>query len=93
MDSRRLGLVLTTVALLLPPAALPVAASSHREAPGITKTPKVDGTDFYMFRSYEAGREGYVTFVANYVPLQDPYGGPNYFTLRSEEHTSELQSQ
>ena len=27
--------------------------SSHREAPGITKTPKVDGTDFYMFRSYE----------------------------------------
>ncbi|MEO6103088.1 MAG: DUF4331 domain-containing protein, partial [Pseudoxanthomonas sp.] len=56
-------------------------ASSHREAPLITETPKVDGTDFYMFRSYEAGREGYVTFIANYVPLQDPYGGPNYFAL------------
>ena len=55
--------------------------SSHREAPGITKTPKLDGTDFYMFRSYETGRSGYVTLVANYMPLQDPYGGPNYFTL------------
>jgi hypothetical protein len=57
--------------------------SSHREAPGITKTPKLDGTDFYMFRSYEAGRSGYVTLVANYMPLQDPYGGPNYFELDS----------
>jgi hypothetical protein len=57
------------------------SASSHREAPGITKTPKVDGSDFYMFRSYEAGREGYVTLLANYIPLQDVYGGPNFFTL------------
>lgn len=56
-------------------------ASSHREAPGITESPKVDGTDFYMFRSYESGREGYVTFIANYQPLQAPYGGPNYFTM------------
>ncbi|HRC86382.1 MAG TPA: DUF4331 family protein, partial [Thermoanaerobaculia bacterium] len=32
-------------------------------------------------RSYETGREGFVTLVANYVPLQDAYGGPNYFTL------------
>ncbi len=59
----------------------PVLASSHREAPAITETPKVDAADFYMFRSYEAGREGYVTLIANYLPLQDPYGGPNYFTL------------
>ena len=58
--------------------------SSHREAPGITKTPKVDGTDFYMFRSYEPGRDGYVTLIANYVPLQDPYGGPNYFALDTD---------
>lgn len=56
-------------------------ASSHREAPFITETPKVDGTDFYMFRSYEAGRENFVTLVANYLPLQDAYGGPNYFDL------------
>ena len=37
-------------------------ASSHREAPFITTTPKVDATDFYMFRSYENGRADYVGF-------------------------------
>ena len=57
------------------------AASSHREAPFITTSPKVDGTDFYMFRSYEAGRDAYVTLIANYQPLQDAYGGPNYFSM------------
>lgn len=66
-------------------AALAVAGSatgsSHREAPLITETPKVDGTDFYLFRSYETGRSGYVTFLANYIPLQDAYGGPNYFLM------------
>jgi hypothetical protein len=57
------------------------AASSHREAPFITTSPKVDATDFYMFRSYEPSRSGFVTLIANYVPLQDAYGGPNYFAL------------
>jgi hypothetical protein len=56
-------------------------ASSHREAPFITTSPKVDGTDFYMFRSYETGRADYVTLIANYQPLQQPYGGPNYFKM------------
>jgi hypothetical protein len=62
---------------------LPLASfgSSHREAPNITKMPVVDSTDFYLFNSYEAGRDGYVTLIANYIPLQDPYGGPNYFAL------------
>jgi len=64
-------------------AAGAVHASSHREAPFIATQPKVDGTDFYMFRSYEAGRGDYVTLVANYIPLQDAYGGPNYFSLDS----------
>ena len=59
----------------------PALASSHREAPFITKNPKVDGTDFYMFRSYEPGRENFVTLIANYQPLQDAYGGPNYFSM------------
>src|SRR6185436_19362792 len=56
-------------------------ASSHREAPFISTQPKVDATDFYMFNSYEAGRSNYVTLLANYEPLQDAYGGPNYFAL------------
>ncbi len=71
-------------------SSLPVQASSHREAPAITGMPKVDGTDFYMFNSYEGvaadgtgGRAGFVTMLANYVPLQDAYGGPNYFKMDS----------
>ncbi len=70
--------VCAAVALL---GATAAQASSHREAPQITLTPKVDGTDFYMFNSYEPGRTGFVTMVANYLPLQDAYGGPNYFKL------------
>ena len=57
----------------------PVQASSHREAPFLTSAPKVDGTDFYMFRSYAPGREGYVTMIANFIPFQDPQGGPNFY--------------
>jgi Domain of unknown function (DUF4331) len=56
-------------------------ASSHREAPFITTHPKVDGTDFYMFNSYESGRAGYVTLIANYQPFENPQGGPNYYTM------------
>ena len=62
-------------------AAQPAMASSHREAPGISKTPKVDGTDWYMFRSYEPGRSGMVTMLANYQGLQVPQGGPSYYTM------------
>ena len=81
MKNKLLSGVATTAALLGILGSTPSLASSHREAPGITKSPKVDGTDFYMFRSYEPGREGFVTFIANYQPLQSPYGGPNYFTM------------
>ena len=56
-------------------------AASHREAPFIATQPKVDGTDFYLFRSYEAGRGNFVTLVADYIPLQEPGGGPNYYTM------------
>lgn len=56
-------------------------ASSHREAPSIAGMPKLDATDFYMFRSYEANRQDFVTLIADYQPDQSPYGGPNYFTM------------
>lgn len=56
-------------------------ASSHAEAPFIKSRPKLDATDFYMFASYEPGREDFVTLIANYQPLQDVYGGPNYFSM------------
>jgi len=76
-----LPLVAALCASALGAAVTPAQASSHREAPSITTTPKVDATDFYMFNSYEAGRDGYVTLIANYQPLQAPYGGPNYFQM------------
>ena len=60
------------------------SASSHREAPFVTEHPKVDGTDLYVFNSYETGRAGFVTILANYQPLQDAYGGPNYFLMDPE---------
>jgi hypothetical protein len=71
-------LISNQMAIALAPQAY---ASSHREAPFITKNPKADATDFYMFRSYEPGREQFITLIANYIPLQDAYGGPNYFTM------------
>ena len=80
MTSKSKGLLLGTVATGCLVASL-AGAASHREAPGITLQPKVDGTDFYVFRSYEPGREDYVTLIANYQPIQAPYGGPNYFTM------------
>ena len=77
-----LPLSAVTAAVLACAALLPSAqASSHREAPYIATQPKVDGADFYMFSSYETGRSGYVTLLADYLPLQDGYGGPNYFSL------------
>ncbi len=69
----------TISGLILAGAFAPAQASSHREAPFLTKAPKVDGTDFYMFRSYAPGREGYVTMIANFIPFQDPQGGPNFY--------------
>ena len=58
-----------------------VQASSHAEAPFIKGYPKLDATDYYLFNSYEPGRENYVTLVANYWPLQSPFGGPGYFSM------------
>ena len=76
--SRRLAPLMAAVLLA---CAGGTQASSHREAPFIATSPKVDATDFYLFRSYETGRADYVTLIANYQPLQDAYGGPNYFSM------------
>jgi hypothetical protein len=51
--------------------------SSHREAPAISKDPAADSTDVYAFISPE--NDGTVTIMANYIPVQDPGGGPNFF--------------
>src|ERR1700761_8638817 len=51
--------------------------SSHREAPEISKDPVADSTDRYAFVSPD--RKDTVTLIANYVPLQLPAGGPNFY--------------
>jgi hypothetical protein len=78
MHSRTLSGLAFLASACLPLIAL---ASSHREAPFIAGSPRVDGTDFYMFRSYEPGRSNYVTFLANYIPFQEPQGGPNFYNM------------
>src|SRR5579875_140468 len=56
--------------------------SSHREAPAISKDPVADSTDVYAFVSPDAPDT--VTILANYVPLEDPAGGPNFFEFGSD---------
>ncbi len=51
--------------------------SSHREAPETAKDPVADNTDVYAFVSPD--RPDYVTVIANYIPLQKPDGGPNFY--------------
>lgn len=50
--------------------------SSHREAPRIAQDQYVDNTDVYAFASIDA--PGTVTLIANYIPFELPYGGPNF---------------
>jgi Domain of unknown function (DUF4331) len=54
----------------------PSEASSHREAPRISVDPSADNTDVYAFVSPD--RPDTVTIVANYIPLEEPAGGPNF---------------
>lgn len=54
-------------------------ASSHREAPLIKEDPTADGTDLYAFRSPD--NPDTVTILANYIPMQEPAGGPNFYSF------------
>ncbi len=54
-------------------------ASSHREAPLIANDPLADNTDLYAFRSPD--NPNTITIIANYIPGELPFGGPNYYTF------------
>src|SRR5258705_1227268 len=58
------------------------AASSHREAPLIAADPAVDNTDLYAFVSPEPA--GYVTFIANWQPFEEPNRGPNFYPFATD---------
>ena len=57
-------------------------ASSHREAPLIASDPAADNTDLYAFVSPE--RAGYVTLMANWIPFEEPNGGPNFYPFATD---------
>ncbi len=59
--------------------ALSTLASSHREAPLIANDPLADNTDLYAFRSPD--NPNTITIIANYIPAELPYGGPNYHSF------------
>jgi len=59
-----------------------VEGSSHREAPLIANDPLADNTDVYAFRSPDDPNT--VTLIANYIPAELPFGGPNYNTFGTD---------
>jgi uncharacterized protein DUF4331 len=58
--------------------------SSHREAPGTQKDPTADNTDVYAFTAADAPHD--LTVVANWIPFEDPAGGPNFYKLDPAAH-------
>src|SRR5947208_7852110 len=56
--------------------------SSHREAPAISKDPVADNTDLYAF--VDPADTSKVTVLANFIPLEEPAGGPNFFQFGDE---------
>jgi len=66
---------------LAPNASL---ASSHREAPLVAADPQIDATDLYAFRSPD--KPNTVTFISNWIPFEEPAGGPNFFLWAPDVH-------
>jgi hypothetical protein len=83
-----LGLVFALMAALAVSApglrGQEASASSHREAPLIAADPQHDNTDLYAFVSPD--KSDTVTFVANWIPFEEPNGGPNFYPFAAGSH-------
>lgn len=75
-------LALTAAGLAVAAAPFFGGASSHREAPAISQDPTADNTDVYAFRSPDAPNTA--TLIANFVPFQEPNGGPNFYRFSDD---------
>ncbi len=65
--------------------AVPLSSgSSHREAPLISMDPTGDNTDVYAFTAKDAPRK--LTIVANWIPFEEPAGGPNFYKFDDSAH-------
>ncbi len=74
---RRLGLVPVFLGVMA--LGFTARASSHREAPLISRDAQADNTDLYAFVSPD--NPNMVTIIANYIPFESPEGGPNYYSF------------
>lgn len=79
LTSVLLAMLLGTTALILPGVG---SASSHREAPLIAGDPRADNTDTYAFVSPD--KPDTVTLLANWIPFQEPNGGPNFYPFAED---------
>jgi hypothetical protein len=79
---KRLPLVAALAAAAI---AVPLASgSSHREAPNTAQDPTADDTDIYAFTAKDAPDS--LTVVANWIPFEDPAGGPNFYNFDPRAH-------
>jgi hypothetical protein len=76
---KKIGKAATGLSLIFSMSAAPLLASSHAEAPLIAMDRYADNTDVYAFRSTEPGRSNFVTIISNFIPFQDPSGGPHFY--------------
>jgi hypothetical protein len=85
MTFKRKALALGAVGLLgVTSVGGAAVASSHREAPGIAKDPTADITDLYAFVSPD--KTDTVTIIGNWIPFQEPAGGPNFYPFDDSAH-------
>ena len=75
--TRLIAIACAGLAVLGTASLSPVTASSHREAPLISQDPLADNTDVYAFVSPSS--QDKVTMIATFIPLEAPYGGPNFY--------------
>ncbi|MEL6987637.1 MAG: DUF4331 domain-containing protein, partial [Bacteroidota bacterium] len=73
------GCLQSILTIILLCSVLVLSASSHREAPLIMNDPLADNTDLYAFKSPDDPNT--ITIIANYIPGELPFGGPNYYSF------------
>jgi hypothetical protein len=83
MHTRTLACVVAAVGAFGAAAAVS-SGSSHREAPNTALDPAADNTDVYAFVAKDA--PGTLTMVANWIPFEDPAGGPNFYRFDDRAH-------
>src|SRR4051794_13688211 len=78
-------LLLLVAVLAAAAIAVPLSlGSSHREAPLTALDPTGDDTDLYAFTANDA--PGALTIVSNWIPFEDPAGGPNFYRFDDRAH-------